>query len=238
MPPDSAPKPAPNPAPGPADASYDLRAVTTALCALYEARCSVGGRIRVEDLLSAASAVCGEACIAVAGEVDPTHHAFTPGSVVMSDRVNTILASDTTEWSGTGSSVFGLIRTGAIASGYSAGEMPPLADVFRAFAAGVGGKDAAEWGFVPLSVPADNRPRIQPVRDAYELRPAVRRALGDQRVPVADWAAVTALAVVTELGRVRDAIDHRIALRLVLDTVNGMAKTAPMTDEAFKDASR
>jgi hypothetical protein len=34
---------------------------------------------------------------------------------------------------------------------------------------------------------------------------------------------------VIELARVRAAIDPAIALRIVLETVNGMAKTAPMT---------
>ena len=48
---------------------------------------------------------------------------------------------------------------------------------------------------------------------------------------------VCALAIVSELGRVRQAIDHRIAIALVLETVNGMAKTAPMTDEALRKAS-
>jgi hypothetical protein len=32
---------------------------------------------------------------------------------------------------------------------------------------------------------------------------------------------------------VRDVIDKRIALLLALQTVNGMAKTAPMTDKAM-----
>jgi hypothetical protein len=33
---------------------------------------------------------------------------------------------------------------------------------------------------------------------------------------------------------VKDVIDHRVALLLAIETVNGMAKTTPMTDEAYQ----
>jgi len=223
----------------PATPPYDRATVADALVALFEARAAAGdGRIRVEDLLSAASAACGEACIAAAGELDVERHAFTPGAVVMSDRINGILAADTTDWSGGGESVFGIIRAGALAHGYAAREFPALEDVFRGFAAGVAAKEAGPaWGFVPLSVPPGNQPRIQPLRDAYEVRPAVRALFAGHGVPVAEWPGVCALALASELGRVAGAIDHGIAVRLVLETVNGMAKTAPMTDQAMRSAT-
>jgi hypothetical protein len=37
---------------------------------------------------------------------------------------------------------------------------------------------------------------------------------------------------------VQNAIDKKIALLLALETVNGMAKTATMTDEAMEAAGR
>jgi hypothetical protein len=49
-------------------------------------------------------------------------------------------------------------------------------------------------------------------------------------------AGVLTLAGV--LIAVQNAIDKKIALLLALETVNGMAKTAPMTDEAMKAAGR
>jgi hypothetical protein len=214
----------------------DPAAVARALVELFEAASTVGGGIRVEDLLSAASAACGEACIAAAGEFDPEAHDFTPGSVVMSDRMNGILAGDSTDWDQAGESVFGTIRASALANGYAAADFPALDAVFRGFASGVAAGDT-EWGYVPLTVPTDNRPRIQPVRSAYELRPHVHRILADQRVPKQDAPVMIALAIGGELARVREAIDHRIALALVFETINGMAKTAPMTDEAFRRAS-
>lgn len=216
----------------------DLRETTSSLVELYESYSTVDGRIRVEDLLSAAAAVCGEACIAAAGEFDPQKHDFTPGSPVLSEQINTILASDSSDWTAAGESVFGLIRTGALASGYDENAFPRPADVFRALAAGIAAPDGPGWGFAPLTVPADNMPRVQPVRAAYELRVPVVKVLGRDRVETRDWPSITALAIVSELGRVRDAIDHRVAVMLVLETINGMAKTTPMTDEAFRKATK
>src|SRR5215510_6466385 len=100
------------------------------------------GRIRVEDLLSAAGAVCGESCIAAADEFDPESHDFVPGSAVLSDRVNEILSGNATEWPKTGDSVFGLVFAGAIRAGYVVEDFPVLADVFRVYLAGLGGGNA------------------------------------------------------------------------------------------------
>ena len=211
--------------------------VAAELVALFEAKVKTAdGRIRVEDLLSAAAAATGEACIVAAGEFDPQRHTFTPGSVVMSDRMNGILADDSADWAGAGASVLGIIATGGLAAGYSEADLPSLANVFRGFAAGVGGGGSATWGFVPLSVPEENRPFVQPLRQSYELRPGVRAILGRHKVPMSGWPRACAFALVAELGRVRDAIDHGVALRIVLETVNGRAKTAPMTDEAMRQA--
>ena len=75
--------------------SSDKRTVSDALVHVFETHATdQDGRIRVEDLLSAASAVCGEASMAAAGQVDPERHEFTPGSVVMSDRVDEFLGGE------------------------------------------------------------------------------------------------------------------------------------------------
>ena len=149
-----------------------LREAASALSELFEAKViDADGRIRVEDLLSAAAAVCGEACIAAAGEVDPEHHGLEPGSAVLSDRVNAILVADAPDWGGAATSVFGIIRGGALAQGYAETDFPPIDEPIRFYVASLGG-DGVPWGFVPLSVPEDNRPLIQPLRQAYELRAA------------------------------------------------------------------
>jgi hypothetical protein len=223
----------------PVPAPADLQAVGSRLVAAFESASTDGdGRIRVEDLLSAAAAVCGEACIAAAGEFDPEDHAFTPGGPVLSDRVNRILVADATDWAGAGSSVFGSIRSGALAQQYAETDFPPIDAPIRQYVATLGAGDPeATWGRVSLSVPEANRPRIQPLRQAYELRGPVRRILSDGRVPRTDWPIACAAALVVELGRVRQAIDPAIAIRIVLETVNGMAKMAPMTDRHMREGS-
>jgi hypothetical protein len=214
-----------------------MREAASALAALFEAKITDGdGRVRVEDLLSAAAAATGEACLAAAGEIDPEHHALVPGSAVLSDRVNGILVADAPEWSGAALSVFGIIRGGALAQGYAAADFPPIDEPIRFYVGALGASDA-QWGFVPLSVPEDHRPFVQPLRQAYELRAAVREVFADQRMPAAEWPPACAFALVIELARVRDAIDRGVATRLVLETVNGMAKTAPMTDDRMREAA-
>ena len=215
-----------------------MRDATNALSALFEARLAdADGRIRVEDLLSAAAAVCGEACIAAAGDFDLEHHTFTPGAPVFSDRVNGILCADASDWAAAATSVFGIVRGGALAQGYGEDDFPSIEEPIRLFVAAVGGGgSAAPWGFVPLSVPEDNRPFVQPLRQAYDLREPVRAIFAEHQVPVSEWPPTCAFALVVELARVSDAIDHRVAVRLVLETVNGMAKTAPMTDRYLREA--
>jgi hypothetical protein len=216
-----------------------LQAVASALAATYEAHATDGdGRIRVEDLLSGAAAACGETCIAAAGEFDPEDHTFAPGSAVLSDRVNGILCADAADWDAADGSVFGLIRGGALQQGYAPADFPPIADPIRHYVETLGSGDpAVTWGRVALSVPADNWPRTEPLRQAYELRGEVRRVLADRQVPRAEWPTACALALVIELARVRAAIDPRIAARIVLETVNGMAKMAPMTTRHMRAAT-
>jgi hypothetical protein len=208
-----------------------LQAVGEALAATFEAYATdADGRIRAEDLLSAAAAVCGEACIAAAGEFDPEDHTFTPGSAVFSDRVNGILLANASDWQGAGTSVFGIIHSGTLARGYVVADFPPSDEPTRHFAATLGSGDPqATWGRVALSVPEANLPRSQPLRQAFDLRPAFRKILVDLGIPRDEWPSHCASALVIELARVRQAIDPGIATRIVLETVNGMAKMAPMT---------
>ncbi len=220
------------------NAGGDLAAVAADLGRLLEAGATAAdGRIRVEDLLSAAAAVCGEAILAAAGEVNPVEHDLTPGSAVLSHRVNQILVRDAPSWEEAGRSVFGIIRAEALASGYAAGEFPPISEPIERYVAGLAQADSkAEWGRVSLSVADDHRPRFEPLRSAYELRRPVRRLLEDRHVPTGDWPTVCAEAIGIELGRVAGAIDHGVAVRLVLETVNGMAKMAPMTERHMREA--
>jgi hypothetical protein len=72
-----------------------------------------------------------------------------------------------------------------------------------------------------------------PLRAAYETRSAADKlfaSLGDNQQQKLHAATLT---LAETLCRTRDVLDRRIAIKLALETVNGMAKTAPMTDAAF-----
>jgi hypothetical protein len=224
-------KPAPKP---------DHQAVGQALVAVFEAAVTDGGRIRVEDLLSAAAAVCGEACIAAAGEFDEADHAYVPGSAVLSQRVNEILCADARDWDHAGNSVFGIIRAGALANGYPPEALPPITEPIERYVASLGqvdGDPQDRWGRVALSVPEANLPRIQPIRHAFQLRGPVNEVFTDLHVDRVERPSACAAALVIELARVRQAIDPGIAIRIVLETVNGMAKMAPMTERHMREAT-
>jgi hypothetical protein len=215
-----------------------VEAAAQALGGLLETRVvDAEGRIRVEDLLTAGAAVCGEACIAAAGEFDPESHNFVPGSAVLSDRINELLAANASDWSKAGDSVFGLIHAGALARGYTTADFPQLANIFRVYVSLLGGGEADRWGFVGLSVAQENWPQVPPLRYAYELRAPAREILARYGVPRAAWPAACAEALANELGVVHDSIDPGVAIRIVLETTNGMAKMAPMTDRHFHEAS-
>jgi len=215
-----------------------VQAAAQALGALFETRViDTDARIRVEDLLTAGAAVCGESCIAAAGEFDPESHQFVPGSAVLSDRVNEVLCANAGEWSKVGESVFGVIHAGALAEGYAPADFPELADVFRVYVSLLGGAGTDRWGFVGLSVPQDNWPLAPPLRYAYDLRAPVREILARYGVPRSAWPAACAHALANELARVRTAIEPGIAIRIVLETTNGMAKMAPMTERHFREAT-
>lgn len=196
---------------------------------LFELYCaqvrSPDNRIRVEDLLTLAAAVAAEACLGALGEVDVEAHTLNPGQAVFSDRMNGLLSGDVGTWPEvTPDSVFGIIRQGALAAGYAPAEFPELSDVFRLLAGRIG---QVPWGFVPLSVPEANGPHVMPLRLAFEAREAVKAVWRKHGTVLADRPFFCALALVRTLGPVREAIDHHVALTLVLETLNGMSKTAP-----------
>ncbi len=117
------------------------------------------------------------------------------------------------------------------AAGYDKSDFPSLKMIFEHFAANIG--QQSDWGKVPLSVPEQNHPFVLPLRVAYETRPLVDQILAplsssEERLR----ASVVALA--ESLVAVRQVLDNKVAILLALQTVNGMAKTAPMTDDAIR----
>ena len=89
-----------------------------------------------------------------------------------------------------------------------------------------------------MTVPDDHLPFIPPLRVGYETRARV----DDILAPVLDDKA-RCLRIATEaladiLAMVASAIDHKLALTIAIETINGMAKTAPMTERAMQQTQQ
>ena len=208
--------------------------IETSADSLYELLATMltqNGRIRVEELISAAAAIVGEAIIAAGGDFDPRQHAYPPGSRVFSNSANRLICDDKEFEEAPPESVVGILRIKLSASGFVKADFPVLKDVFQYFAANIGKSE--DWGKVPLSIAADHHPFLMPLRVTYETRAMIDKCLaplGDDRVR---RLHATTLALARVLRETGDALSHRIATTLALETVNGMAKTAPMTDVAM-----
>jgi len=190
-----------------------------------------GGRIRVEDLVSASAAVVGEAAIAEAGDLDPRRHAHVPGTRVFSTNVNRLICDDKGFVEAPPESIVGTLREKLSGCGFTHTDFPDLNDVFKYFAANIGRKD--EWGKVPLSVPQQHYPLLPPLRVTYETRATVDQSLAQLGGNRSQRLRATTLALAKALCETRDILSRIIATTLAIETVNGMAKTAPMTDAAM-----
>lgn len=190
----------------------------------------VRNAIRVEDLINTAASIVGECCISANGEIDPRQHPFQAGDPILSDAMNRLLSGDVAGSDFTAvpeESVFGLLREGVCGVGYDSGDLPSLEAVYRNFVANVHGKQ--EWGWVPLSVPEKHVPFVRPLQVAYQMRPIVDRVCKPcDTIDLRLHNCV--IALVSVLAMVKDAIDRKVALLLAVETINGVAKTAPLTD--------
>jgi len=189
------------------------------------------GRIRVEDLISAAASVVGEAAIASAGDLDPRRHDHAPGQRVFSTNVNRVICDDKSLDEAPPDSVVGILREKLRTCGFTRADFPVLNDVFKYFAANIGKKE--DWGKVPLSIPQRHFPFLLPLRVTYETRGIVDEALAPLGGDTSQRLRATTLALAKALCETRDILSHIVATTLALETVNGMAKTAPMTDAAM-----
>lgn len=185
--------------------------------------------VRVEDYLAALAAATGEAALVDGLGFDIEGTELTPGAAVFGDEINLVLTGDGTALDDVPpTSVVGILRDRLIPWTVAADAFGPLERLYRLVASEVG---SVAWGEVALTVPDDHHPSVQPLRLAYELRPAVEvAAQRDRHVPCS-----TALAAGIE--RAREALDIGIALTLALEVVFGMAKTVPMSRHAFEQAT-
>jgi len=198
---------------------------------------SEDNRIRVEDAVGAAAVIVAERCIDATGTPPLRDHELTPGSRVLSEAINGWICGDELELAKIPvQSVVGTLRACLDRQMYADSEFPNLKEVMTTFLNGISG-DGIEWGRVPLSVGKDHEPFILPLRVGYETRGIVDSILEPVLADKARCVTIAALSLGAILQQVAGAIDHKLVLTLALETVNGMAKTAPMTEKAMKAAS-
>jgi hypothetical protein len=202
-----------------------------ALYASLKKAITQGGRIRVEDLVSAAAAIVGEAAIAKAGDYDPRKHNHPPGARVFSTTINQLICDDKSFHEAPPSSIVGDLRERLTACGFSEPDFPRLEDVFRHFAENIGKKE--DWGKVPLSIAPQHHPFAQPLRIAYETRSMVDASLSPLGDDASSRLRATTAVLARALCETRDALTRIASTTLAIETVNGMAKTAPMTAAAL-----
>jgi hypothetical protein len=189
-----------------------------------------GVKSRDKEAIAAMAAVVGERCQEAAGEFPVRKHRFVPGQRVFSDKVNVLLAGDdhTLALDGIPSqSVYGQIRDQVDGKRYLKTQFPGLVNVLQEFAGRIGKPE--DWGKVPLSLPPENWPRLLPLRVAFDTRDGVDAVLGSVKDDRGRALRVSTLALTMLLNEADGALDSPSTMVLVLETINGMAKTAPMT---------
>jgi hypothetical protein len=92
------------------------------------------------------------------------------------------------------------------------------------------GVSKAQWGRAPLRVPAAHLPveHMPPLRAAFELRSTVAQKWLNENVSAQAMTAIGQAAVLNILNRTQQSIPPKVALAIAFETLNAIAKTAPM----------
>jgi hypothetical protein len=200
-----------------------------------------GKAVAAKEAVAAMASVVGERCVDAAGEIPVRGHDLVPGQRMFSDEINVLLTGDTGDESIAAMparSVFGTLREQLAGSRFGREHFPRLGEVFAGFAGRIGAPE--DWGKVPLSLPAEYWPEKLPLRVAFDTRPGVDAAVlsikDDKRRVLRACALAMALTLKDET--LAEQLDPAAALTLTFEMINGMAKTAPMTDKAIDSPTR
>lgn len=227
--------------------------------AIIDRAAAADGRVRAEDAVAIAAALCGESVIDLTGELDvrtlrirtpdklymaQRHSALPsvhPGQYVFSAAVNDLLSGDVAEFEAMPARcVFGVLRDELCGRHYARADFPDVGAVYARLARSIEPNNPVMWGHVPVSVGDDHRPAIMPLQAAYELRGRVEELAGRMRTggPDDPYAriALCSFTLAKILESVREAVDRRVAMTLAFEVANGMAKMAPVPDGAFASA--
>jgi hypothetical protein len=215
-------------APEAIDYPVETEKLTTAAKILVQDQ---SGRARVEDFLSCLAAITGEFVLRTTPGFVNERPDIVPGRMLRSSTVMHVLSNGETDWSRIKpESAFGAMRHvlhGSDAAYWPVAIFPDITAVYRLAAAHRPTEES--WGWVPVSVPPENRPSYQPLKAAYNLRKIVERsATMASAAPVAR-VSVGTLSLIRALLMTRGTIEPSVALALVYETMAGMAQTMPMS---------
>jgi len=184
--------------------------------------------VRVEDALCVMATIVAERCIKIANDFSIDEHNFEPGSAIFSEKINEILVGPIAvkNWNDLPDDcVFARIKR-KLNSHFNESTFPLLSEIFKNYSKNVG---EAQWGNLILSVPDDNKPSLLPIQVGYESRKYVEENINLENDEKTLRIAINAICRV--LIEAKMALDSSIALKLTFETINGMSKTAPMTDK-------
>lgn len=188
--------------------------------------------VRVEDALCVMSTIVAERCIELANEFSINQHEFEPGSAVFSEKINEILVGPVAveNWNELPQeSVFATIKK-KINSHFDDSSFPALTGIFENYAKNIG---ETEWGKLSLSIPDDNKPFFLPLQAGYETRKFVDKNINLENNEKTLKIVIDAIARV--LIETKMALEPKVALTLTFEIINGMAKTATMTDKKMAE---
>jgi hypothetical protein len=188
--------------------------------------------VRVEDAICLISTIVAERCIEVTNEFSINEHDFEPGSAVFSEKINELLVGQIAveKWNELPKDcVFARIKS-KIDTHFDNSTFPSLTGIFENYAENVG---ETEWGNLNLPIPEDNKPFFLPLRIGYETRKFI-----DKNINLENNEKTLQIAI-NSIGRIlietKMALDSSIALVMTFEIINGMSKTATMTDKKMTE---
>jgi hypothetical protein len=218
--------------------SPDPGETATKLVADAQRLITQAGSRRPEDFLSCLAAVAGEMVLRQSRVVDLEATDMAPGQPFFSNDLNRLLSGDRSDWAQVPvNCMFGSIRSAlmSLKDSWPRESFPNVGAIYELFAKARGkGAKRDEWGWAPLSIAPSHRPRIQPLRGAYNLRQSLLSEGYDSEF----LTTASAISVVMALSGARNHLPPDVAIRIVLETINAMAKTMPMMWRHMVDVAK
>ncbi len=196
------------------------------------------GKVIPEDAVTLMATIAAERCIDALGEVPLRDHELIPGSRVFSDKMNSFLfggSGDGTWDSLPPGSAFGFLFRQLLTQKFKKVDFPDLREVLKHFAETA--EDPQSRGTVPLTIPQEFFPHLSPLKIGFEsrrdvddrLRPLPSR---EDKVTAALWALMEVLIFA------RQGMAPPVCLKLAVEVLHGMAKTASMTQRRMDEMAQ